>query len=184
MKRIVTLFRSADRRIPVLLAGAVLALCAAFQLAVVGPLRDQARQATERAAQGVERARVQRAMQEQLARDDDPARQLELFYDFFDTGLKLPDALARLHNAASAHGIALEQGEYRLSKDGNGRLLRYQITLPVQGPYPSIRKFVSRALRELPAASLDQISFERAKIGENRIDAQVRLSLYIVDDER
>jgi hypothetical protein len=184
VNRVVRFFRGAGPRLPAALACGVLALCAIFQLAVMGPLRDQARQADERAAQGNERTRMQRAMHEQLSRDDDPVRQLQLFYGFFDTGVKLPESLARLHNAASAQGIALDQGEYRLSKDSNGKLLRYQITLPVQGAYPDIRKFVARALRELPAASLDQISFERARIGENRIDAQVRLTLYMMDDER
>jgi hypothetical protein len=184
VSRIVRFFRGADPRVPAVLAAAVLVLCAIFQVAVIAPLQEQARQTGERAAQGNERARMQRAMQERLALDEDPARQLQLFYDFFDNGPRLPDALARLHNAASAYGIALDQGEYRLSTDSNGRLLRYQITLPVQGAYPNIRKFVARALRELPSAALDQISFERAQIGENRIDAQVRLTLYMVDGER
>jgi hypothetical protein len=171
-------------KLPALLACGVFLLCALFQFAVLLPLREQAQQARERAAHGQERARLQRTMQEQLAREEDPARQLELFYGFFDTGQRLPDVLARLHNAAAAQGIALEQGEYRLFKDNGGKLLRYQITLPVQGPYTNIRRFVAGALRELPVAALDQVSFERGKIGDSRIDAQVRLTLYMIDDER
>jgi hypothetical protein len=184
VKRLVAPLQRIDRRIPAVFACALLLLCALLQVTVIRPMQDQALQARERAARSDERARMQRAMQAQLSRDEDPARQLQLFYGFFDTGLKLPDALARLHNAASAQGIALDQGEYRLSKDRDGGLLRYQIALPVHGAYPSIRKFVARALRELPSAALDQISFERAKIGENYIDAQVRLTLYLVDDAR
>jgi hypothetical protein len=184
VKRLLVSLRAADRRVPVALACGLLLACALFQLAVIRPLQEQALQARERAALGNERARMQRAMQEQLLRDEDPARQLQMFYGFFDNGLKLADALARLHNAAAAQGIALDEGEYRLSKDANGRLLRYQITLPVHGAYPSIRRFVARALRELPSAALEQISFERGRIGENRIDAQVRITLYLMDDER
>jgi hypothetical protein len=184
MRRVPGLLREADWRLPGALAGLVLGLCALFQIAVIGPLREEALQAGEASAQASARARMHRAMRQKLADEADPAGQLQRFYGFFGDGRELPDALARLHNAASAYGIALDQGEYRLSQDGGGRLLRYQITLPVQGPYPNVRKFVARALRELPAASLDQMSFERARIGEHRIDARITLTLYMVNDER
>ena len=184
MRRLSRSLQSFGWKWPALLAAVIFSLCALFQLAVLLPLRERTQQAKEQAALGQERARAQRTMLEQLAREEDPARQLELFYEFFDTGRRLPTVLAALHNAAAAQGIALDQGEYRLYKDNGGRLLRYQITLPVQGPYTSIRRFVAGALRELPVAALEQVSFERAKIGDSRIDAQVRLSLYMIDEER
>jgi len=184
MTRFLWFLRNAGWKLPALLAGGVLLLCALLQFAVLVPILEEVRQARVRAAHGQERARLQRAMQAQLAREDDPARQLELFYGFFDTGQSLPDALAKLHNAAAAEGIALAQGEYRLFKDNGGKMLRYQIMLPVQGPYTNIRRFVAGALRELPVAALDTVSFERGKIGDNRIDAQVRLTLYMIDDGR
>jgi hypothetical protein len=75
----------------------------------------------------------------------------------------------------------LEQGDYRLASAKGDKLERYQITLPVKGSYPQIRKFIGRLLADLPAASLDGVSFLRQKIGDTQVESQLKLTLYLGD---
>jgi Tfp pilus assembly protein PilO len=108
-----------------------------------------------------------------------PAEKLAAFYGFFPPTKDLPDVLEKIFAAAKQQTLVLEHGEYRALKEGVGRLTRYQLTLPVRGTYPQIRKFVDTALAEVPALSLDSIQFERRKIGEATVDAKIKLVVYL-----
>lgn len=112
---------------------------------------------------------------------EDAGRQLQDFYRHFGGNDTLPDHLARLYQIARTSGITLRQAEYRLVRERDSHLKRYQIVLPIQGAYPSVRLFVSATLEALPNAALDQVSFERRRIDDRNVDAQVRLTLYLPD---
>lgn len=111
----------------------------------------------------------------------DAGRQLQDFYRHFGNGDTLPDHLARLYQIARTSGLSLRQAEYRLVRERDSHLKRYQIVLPIQGTYPAVRLFVSATLEALPNAALDQVSFERRRIDDRNVDAQVRLTLYLPD---
>ena len=53
------------------------------------------------------------------------------------------------------------------------------MTLPVQGPYPLIRAFVSAVLRELPTVSLEQIQFQRKDVADGSVDAQISFIFHL-----
>ncbi|HMU90950.1 MAG TPA: GspMb/PilO family protein [Pseudomonadales bacterium] len=92
------------------------------------------------------------------------------------------DALAvieRLHHAATLHGVELPQGDYRLSRDASGTLLRYQITLPARGGYPQLRAWLADLMNALPTIALDGLAVQRDDVGSGRIDARVRLTLFL-----
>lgn len=108
-----------------------------------------------------------------------PAEQLIEFYQFFPSQSTVPQVLDKIYRAARVHGIQLEQGNYAPSQEKRARLLRYQITLPVKGSYVQLRKFVATVLAAVPIASLDNISFERQKIGDQLIEAKIKLTLYL-----
>lgn len=108
----------------------------------------------------------------------DAGRELQAFYRHVDGG-SLSDQLAQLYVVARATGITLRQGDYRLVHDKDSRLRRYQVVLPVQGSYPGLRQFVSATLRTLPNAALEQVSFERHRIEDTAVQAQLRLTIYL-----
>lgn len=113
------------------------------------------------------------------AAQDEPAQRLDRFHGHFRSAAPLPDQLAKLHRIAASHGVTLPRGEYRLVGDADGPLRQYQVTYPITAPYPAIRAFISEALDELPTAALEQVTFERKRIGEVGVEAQVRFTLYI-----
>jgi hypothetical protein len=109
----------------------------------------------------------------------DPAGQLAEFYAYFPNGDAMADTLDRVYAAAAQENILLEQGEYRLASETAGRLMRYDIVLPVKGPYPKLRRFIARALRENPSLALESVSFGRQSVIAIGVEAQVRMTLYL-----
>ena len=86
-----------------------------------------------------------------------------------------------LFGLAAKNGLILSQGEYKSAAVPAARLHTYQITLPVKGSYKAIWQFSLAALRAMPFASLDDISFKRDTIGDASVEARLRLTLYLAD---
>lgn len=103
------------------------------------------------------------------------------FYGFF-SGPSLSEWLDKLYAAAAVQQLVLEQGEYRITPSKNGKLARYQITLPVKGNYLQIRKFVAKALNDVPIAALEEISFKREAIGSTEVETRIKLTLFLSAD--
>ena len=107
--------------------------------------------------------------------------ELNKFYGFF-TGTSLSEWLNKLYAAAAAQQLVLEQGEYRIIPSKNGKLARYQITLPVKGNYLQIRQFIAQALTDVPVAALEEISFKRETIGATDVETRIKLTLFLSAD--
>jgi hypothetical protein len=86
-----------------------------------------------------------------------------------------------LFKLAGQAGLTLRQGEYKAAYDRNARLHTYQVTLPVKGSYGAIWQFALGALRAIPFAALDEISFKRDAIGEANVEARLRLTFYLTE---
>jgi hypothetical protein len=130
--------------------------------------------------QQIAKAREQRAAPADDARGPTtPADKLAAFYGFFPQPGALPDLLEKVFAAAKGQGLQLEHGEYRVLTDNAGGLTQFQLTLPVRGTYPQIRKFMDRAMAEVPTLSLESIQFDRPKVGDSTVDASVKLAVYL-----
>ena len=73
----------------------------------------------------------------------------------------------------------LQSGEYKLDRNPDSRLARYQITLPVTGSYAQLRGFVGQVLADVPAAALEEITLRRESVSSPRLEARIRLTLYL-----
>lgn len=161
---------------PGVLAVGLLVMSAAFYFSALEPAEQHLDQVRQTALSL--REQVQRAGADMQAFDR-PAEQLAKFYRLFPSEKTLPDWLGKIFAAAQAQGLVLEQGEYKAMADKGGRLLRYEITLPVKGEYPQIRKFLAGLAADVPIAGLDHIQFERQKVGTSTVEAKIRLALYL-----
>ena len=129
--------------------------------------------------QEIAKARSERSARADAAAPNSPADRLAAFYGVFPKPRDLPDLLEKVFAAAKQQTLKLEQGEYRVVRDNAGGLNQFQLTLPVRGSYPQIRKFVDGALIDVPTLSLDSIQFERQKVGDASVDAKVKLVVYL-----
>lgn len=109
----------------------------------------------------------------------DPAADLAAFYAALARPENTPELIRRLHRTARAHGLRIDKGEYRPLPDAGGKFTRYQILLPVEGAYPQVRKFVAQAGREIPGLSLDGITFQRQRIGDQALQSQIKFTLFV-----
>jgi hypothetical protein len=107
---------------------------------------------------------------------------LSNFYAFFPPLGTSPDWLQRIFGLAEAQGLRLEAGEYKLKREKDFKLARYEVTLPVRGGYPQIREFVSQVLTDVPASSLDELSLRREDPTSATVEARIRLTLFLSGD--
>lgn len=163
---------------PGVLALGLFTFCLAFYLSALLPAREKLQALEQDAAMLQER--MQPSTKPIRAADaGGPETQLAAFYTAFPSNASTPDLLQKIYRAAATSQISLDQGAYRLVADRDGRLQRYQITLPLKGSYPQIKAFLARIMKELPTLALDSISFQRQNIADPVLDAQVRLTLYL-----
>ena len=101
------------------------------------------------------------------------------FYRFFEHEETTTDWLARLHGIGESVGVRVRSAEYRLLPT-RSRIDRYEISLPVSGTYAQVRAFVDNALNEIPVLSVDQVSLQRKRVGDAQIEANVVLTLYLL----
>jgi Tfp pilus assembly protein PilO len=161
--------------VPGVLALGLLALGLALYWAMLQPARQRVLSAQQQVASlsggslGAQRDSV-----------PSPTRQLAIFYQAFPDEKTAPDWIGKIADIAHQNKLLLTQGEYIASRDRNSRLVRLQMTLPLHGSYPQIRRFLAAMQAQLPNVALEQVQFERQKIGDVQVDATVRLVLFMV----
>jgi hypothetical protein len=104
---------------------------------------------------------------------------LRLFYEALGERRYAEQQVKTLFALAARSGLVLRQGEYKAGYDRDARIHTYQVTLPVKGSYRAVWQFAMLALRAIPFASLDEISFRRDAIGQADVEARLRLTLYL-----
>lgn len=151
---------------------AILAFSAVFYATVIRATENALR-AQQLATQQMKSRSVHQPVSPDRRVDD-----LQRFHSQFPAVDAIAPETQKLWDIAHQYKIELQQGEYRLESSGVG-LARYRITLPVRASYAQIRQLVSYILKEIPAMSIDGLRFERKKISDNLLDAQIRLTLYL-----
>ena len=81
-------------------------------------------------------------------------------YEYLRKEEDTTDWLAKLHGIGTATGVQLRSATYR-TQPTDGRIVRYEIVLPVAGSYGQIRDFLKRAALEIPVMSIDQVTLKK-----------------------
>ena len=105
--------------------------------------------------------------------------QLAAFYRIFPSERDVTEWIGKIAAIAERDGLALEQADYKAERGPTGKLVRFQMNLPLRGEYRTIRRFLSDLRAEIPIVSLEQVQFERQKIGDTLVDAKVRLVIFL-----
>lgn len=116
-----------------------------------------------------------------LARINSPSTQTQLarFYQRFPSTTAAPDLLDKIYATAKTHGLSLEQGDYRWVHEDQDKLMRFEVVLPVKGSYIQVRKFVNQLMLDLPNLAVDDISFQRQRVGDAVVQSQIKFSLFL-----
>lgn len=163
---------------PVAIAALLLCGAGLAALAWVLPAREALEQERERARRA---AALPPPAVVPVALESDGSGNLALFRGALGRQRDVEPGLKTLFALAAKTGLVLRQGEYKRGVDRNARLHTYQINLPVKGSYAQVWQFALLALRALPYASLDDVSFRRDSIAQTGLEARLRLTLYLRD---
>ncbi|MCB1907058.1 MAG: type 4a pilus biogenesis protein PilO [Rhodocyclaceae bacterium] len=105
--------------------------------------------------------------------------QLASFYQHFPDRNQAPELLEKVYAAAGDFGLSVQRGDYSVADDHRAGLVSYQVRVPLRGQYEQIRGFVDQVLRSVPTLAVDELDFARERISQSRLDAHVRLNLYM-----
>lgn len=176
MKRLLWWFQRHGTAFVFVLGAAMAAAAVALNQVAIAPLQAQ----VQRLQRDVPRIEAQLVHLDAPAEVVGPTEQLRQFKTFFAKAEPPTEQLRRLDKLARRQGLALESANYRLEKatrvDG---LDRYQVILPLRGPYPRVRDFMMAALRDLPTMAIDQVQLQRETIADTAVEAQVTLTFFV-----
>lgn len=154
-----------------------LAMCLALYFSAVQPAQQRLDTARLSASSLHERiARAGQALNDGARPLDE---QLAAFYRVFPSEHDATDWIGKIAAIAQRDGLDLQQAEYKVERDKTGKLIRFQMSLPLKGEYQAIRRFLSDLRAEIPIASLEQVQFERQKVGDPLVDAKVSLVIFL-----
>lgn len=162
---------------PGVVAAGLLVMVPAFYVSAIVPAQQRLEAARSSAA--TLHQRIDRAASAANAGNLAPADQLSEFYRAFPAENDSPAWLGKIFASASSRGLHLDQGEYDAKPEKVGKLVRFYMTLPVKGEYAQIRKFLTGLPSEVPVVALEQVQFERQKIGDPQVDAKLKLALFL-----
>lgn len=83
-----------------------------------------------------------------------------------------------LVGAAQRAGLTLDRADYSLGAATDGAVTRVEATLPLNGSYAGVRRFVAEVLNELPHSALESLQIERATAQSAQLQATARLVLF------
>ncbi len=153
---------------------ALLALAGVFHLLTIKPLEEgtafmHSRVDAARAKAGVKGASFSRG---------DRAQELAAFFDSLPNEKDVTDVLGSIYATAEAYGVRLQEASYHLEDKDRPRI-EYVMNFPMSGEYTQIRRFVFRILASHPAMALDQIDFQRDKIGDSMLKVNLKMTLFL-----
>ena len=155
-----------------LTAAALIIAAVLFQALAIAPLEARNAHLLERVARQAPRAEAGNA-------PGSTAEKVGAVYAFLNRDEQPTDWLAKLHGIGNSTGVRMKSATYR-SQATDGRIVRYEIVLPVAGTYPQVRDFLRRSLEEIPVLSVDQLSLKREKRSETAVQVELRMTLHMV----
>jgi len=94
-----------------------------------------------------------------------------------------PGVVGKILEEATASNVQLPRGQYEYVPARDGVAARYKMTFPLHASYPAIREFMDRTLLALPAVAVDGLRIERKNVGDDTVDAELKLSAYVRSEE-
>ncbi len=108
-----------------------------------------------------------------------PTGQLDLFNAYFPNENTATDTIEKLIDIAINSHLMASEAQYKLVTTNPGKLLSYQISLPIKGKYPDVLQFIFSSLNQLHNLSLDNVQLQRQKVGDGVLDATLIFTLYL-----
>lgn len=158
------------------------AFSAVFFLAAVLPRREESRELMDKAK--AMQVRLRTAPVSAPGGKPQGEQALQIFYAFFPRLDSSPLWIKELVQVAEQSEVQISGSEYRMVREKDWKLARYEIVLPIRGRYPQLRAFIADALRAVPAMALVDIAIKRENVGSELLEARLRFYLYLSEGRK
>lgn len=91
---------------------------------------------------------------------------------------EMPQVFGVLLAQAEQAQLTIDTAKYEIGATKSGAVVRYHMAFPIAGPYPKVRQFIDSTLKEIPALAIDSVSITRKSIGDETVEAQVRMTIF------
>jgi hypothetical protein len=163
----------------------LLVFSAVFFLVAVLPRQEESKALMAEA--GALEARIR---MEPSAGSGSPRRRLQgdqalpAFYAFFPKLDSSPFWIGELVRIAGERGVEISGTEYRMVREKDLKLARYEMMVPVRGNYSQLRGFIADALHTVPAMALVDIVIRREGVHAELLEANIKFNLYLGEGKR
>ena len=163
----------------------LLVFSAVFFLVAVLPRQEESKALMAEA--GVLEARIR---MEPSAGSGSPGRRLQgdqalpAFYAFFPKLDSSPFWIGELVRIAGERGVEISGTEYRMVREKDLKLARYEMMVPVRGNYSQLRGFIADALHTVPAMALVDVVIRREGVHAEFLEANIKFNLYLGEGKR
>ncbi|SEF64362.1 hypothetical protein SAMN05216403_10521 [Nitrosospira multiformis ATCC 25196] len=104
---------------------------------------------------------------------------LPAFYAFFPKLDSSPLWIGELVRIAGERGVEISGTEYRMIREKDLKLARYEMMVPVRGNYSQLRGFIADALHAVPAMALVDVAIRREGVHAELLEANIKFNLYL-----
>lgn len=104
---------------------------------------------------------------------------LQIFYAFFPGTNSTPFWIKEVVRAADRHDVEIFSTDYRMVKEKDVNLSRYEMLIPVRGRYTHLRGFIADVLRSVPPMALVDVIIRRDTVESDLLEASLKLNLYL-----
>lgn len=80
-------------------------------------------------------------------------------------------------------GVTMERADYAVQADTSLPISRMNVSVPVQGSYAAVRRFLAGVLNDVPNAALESLQLERSDTRADELRATARLMLLYRTDQ-
>lgn len=109
---------------------------------------------------------------------------LQAFYAFFPKMDSSPFWIRELTQVAAQREVEINGADYRMVRETDLKLARYEMVLPVRGKYSQLRGFIADALRTVPAMALADVALKREGVESELLEANLKFNLYLSEDAK
>ncbi|WP_424194630.1 hypothetical protein ACMYR3_03700 [Ampullimonas aquatilis] len=107
---------------------------------------------------------------------------MESFYSGFRYTHDVPEVMKQMLELSKKNNVQIESADFKVVKDVDSRLLRYQMQIPVKSNYQNFRVFLNQLMKDVPYLALNETSFKRDTSKDDQLEIRLIVDLYFLAD--
>lgn len=107
---------------------------------------------------------------------------MESFYSGFRHTHDVPEVMKQMLDLSKKNNVQIDSADFKVVKDVDSRLLRYQMQIPVKSNYQNFRVFLNQLMKEVPYLALKETSFKRDTSKDEQLEIRLMVDLYFLAD--